>query len=399
MLTGRAFAVLAAGLLLWIGSRVAGSPGLHIVALGLVLLVPLSWITMRTGKHRLVATRRFTTRRAHAGARVRVSLEVENPTRSRTPLLMLEDRLPPALGRGARAVLGGIPAGERQSISYVMTCSRRGRYRVGPLTATLTDPLGLAKVQLPFPERHELVVYPEVEDLRDRATARSTGGAGETTARQLYRTGEDFYTMREYEMGDDLRRIHWRSTARTGTLMIRQDEAARRASVTVVLDTRAEAFGGSLEAFERGVSAAASIGTMYLRQGTTVRLATSDSAPRRVTTDGLLEALAVVGRATTLAATPLTPRDAAPGGSSLVLVTGPPSAGEVPGLLRGAAPYPHRLAILITHRTRKDGDPARATTTTLQRAGWEVLILPPGGSLRDAWNGIGSRAITTAARS
>jgi len=398
VLTGRGYAVLVAGLLLWIGSRVAGSPGLHIVALGLVLLVPLSWATMRTGRYHLVATRRFTTRRAHAGARVRVSLEVENPTRSRTPLLMLEDRLPPALGRGARAVLGGIPAGERQSISYVMTCSRRGRYRVGPLTATLADPLGLARVRLPFPERHELVVYPEVEDLRDRATARSTGGAGETTARQLFRTGEDFYTMREYEVGDDLRRIHWRSTARTGTLMIRQDEAARRASVTVVLDTRAEAFGGSPEAFERAVSAAASIGSLYLRQGTTVRLATSESPPRRVTTDALLEALAVVGRARALAAMPLTPRDASPGGSSLVVISGPPSAGELTGLLRGASHYPHRLAILIASGTPKDGDPGRGAATTLQRAGWEVLLLPPGGSLRDAWNGIGSRA-TTAARS
>ena len=399
MLTGRGYSVLVAGSLLWIASRVAGSPGLHIVAVGLLLLVPISWLVLRLGRPRLTAIRRFQTRRAHTGARVRVTLEIENPTRSRTPLLLLEDRLPPALGRGARAVLAGIAGGERQSISYLMTCSRRGRFRVGPLTATLTDPLGLARVRLPFPERHELLVYPEVEDLRARPAARSTGSAGETSARQIFRTGEDFYTMREYEMGDDLRRIHWRSTARTGNLMIRQDEAARRSSLTVVLDTRADAFGGGADAFEAAVSAAASIGSLALRQGTTLRLATSESAPRRVTTDAFLEALAVLERARTHAGAALTPRDHASGGSSVVVVTGPPSPRELTMLLRAAATYPHRLAVLVSPRDPAEGGPERAAAGALQRAGWEVILLPPRANLRDAWNGTTSRAIRTAAGS
>src|SRR5437899_3317308 len=80
-------------------------------------------------------------------------------------------------------------------------------------------------------------------------------------AGRLHRSAAEFYTMREYVTGDDLRRIHWPSVARTGQLMIRQDESTRRSSALLFLDSRASALGAyGSPGFERAVSVAATLG-------------------------------------------------------------------------------------------------------------------------------------------
>lgn len=397
VLTGRGFAVLAGGLLMWIGSRIAGSPGLHLVAVGLIVLVLLSWAHLRWHRHRLRVTRRLSARRVFAGSTIHVTLDVEDVGGARASVIFLEDRLPAALGRAARAVLGGMGGSRHREVSYTMTCGRRGRYLVGPLVATITDPFGLARVRMEFSDRHEVIVYPRVEDLRSRPIARSAGGAGETTARQLYRRGEDFYTMREYVIGDDLRRIHWPSTARTGRLMIRQDEAARRASMTLALDTRARAFHGSAKAFERAVSAATSVGAHYMRLGISLRVSTSATAPRLLNGDAFLEAMALVDRTRHGGAAALSPADHAGGGSTLIVVTHPPSEPEATTMIRAAAGYAQRLAVLVAHGPLPDRE--REAIARLARAGWQTIVLPPDRKLRDLWTAPGPTAIRTAAGS
>ncbi len=99
--------------------------------------------------------------------------------------------------------------------------------------------------------------------------------------------------MREYQEGDDLRRIHWASVARTGQLMIRQDEASRRASGLVFVDTRAATLGQMRSpSFERGVSVAATLGTLLVRNGFQLRLGTADVQPAQVTEDRFMDVLA-----------------------------------------------------------------------------------------------------------
>ena len=83
-----------------------------------------------------------------------------------------------------------------------------------------TDAFGLTRRRVLLDGRDELLVTPEVEDLRAPAESTSVTNIGSARARQLLRSGEEYYTMRGYEEGDDLRRIHWPSVARTGTLMI-----------------------------------------------------------------------------------------------------------------------------------------------------------------------------------
>src|SRR5438445_15971 len=109
---------------------------------------------------------------------------------------------------------------------------------------------------------------PEVEDLDAGHLVSQGVGAGESAVRHLYRSAAEFYTMREYVTGDDLRRIHWPSVARSGQLMIRQDESTRRSSATVFMDNRAGVVGhdGS-PSFERAVSLAATVGKLLAQKG------------------------------------------------------------------------------------------------------------------------------------
>lgn len=399
MLTRRGGAVLAAGATLWIGARLTGSGDLHIVAAGVTLLPLIAWGLTRWSRQRLKVVRRLSRRRVFAGSPVRVELEVHNPGGTATSMVLLEDRLPPALGRAARAVLDGLRPRTRRSVSYTMACDRRGRYRIGPVVASLTDPFGLARHRISFEDRHELLVYPEVEDLTPATRGRSAGGAGETASRRLHRAGEEFYTMRPYVVGDDLRRIHWRSTARTGELMIRQDETGQRSSTTLFLDTRDGAYA-SEEAFELAISVAASLGSLQLQGGVALRLAGVDLPPRPVTADGFLETLALVRRSRqrSLAPSVRALRERSATGSALVLVTHVLDAEELRGMLSATAAYGSKLAVIVDPLAdRPDEETVRRARLLLAREGWQTLLLAPGRRLREVWTP--TRATPAAAHS
>lgn len=410
MFTGRGLAVVGGALLLWIGARLLGAQDLHVVAVGLVVLAPLAAALVRWRQHELTVTRRLSTRRAFPGSRVRVDLEMLNEGRSKTSVLLLEDRLPPSLGRAARAVLTGIPPRGKQTVSYTVTCRSRGRYLVGPLVAHVSDPFDLSRRRIELPGRQELVVYPEVEELRAARALVGGVGSGESTARQLFRTGDEFYTMRHYEIGDDLRRIHWPSTARTGELMIRQDEAARRATVVLFLDTRVRSLGGRAEAFERGVSAAASVGSHYVQAGFSLRLATPDLLPHAVSREEFLEILAVVSATRTRLLTPslLRLRGEAVAGATLIVVTHLLLPEEIPALTGATSGYGPRVAILVypqdpenlpAERRAEMQAWAHAARTSLARAGWDVVLLSPTRRLADVWQLRATNVPRTAASS
>jgi uncharacterized protein (DUF58 family) len=228
---------------------------------------------------------------------VRVELEVENRSPATTSFILLEDQVPSVLGRPARLVLTGLPARNSQRVAYTVLCRTRGRYRLGPLRIDISDPFALTKLRMEYGERDELVVFPEVEELKAGMSSQFGSGAGESTSRHLFRTGEEFFTMREYQTGDDLRRIHWPSVARRGRLMIRQDESARRSLATLFVDTRLSSLGQAhTPAFERGVSAAASIGVHLSRGGYGLRLATGTTRAITVSEEGFLEALATTAQ-------------------------------------------------------------------------------------------------------
>ena len=173
------------------------------------------------------------------GASARVVLRLQNLSRLPTGTLLLEDRLPYALGSRPRFVLDRLGAHQASSVAYTVRADVRGRYEVGPLVVRLTDPFGLCELTRSFPSVDRLTVIPQVVPLPSVRLAGEYAGTGDSRARSVAVHGEDDAATREYRHGDDLRRVHWRSTARVGELMVRREEQPWESRATVVLDTRA----------------------------------------------------------------------------------------------------------------------------------------------------------------
>jgi uncharacterized protein (DUF58 family) len=398
MLAGRGVAVFVTGLAMWLAARLLGSPGLEVVAIGVAALPLLAARAAKRGAQRLQIRRRLSEVRVMPGSRVTVTLELENHSPIATSFLLVEDRLPAQLGRAARLVVGGIREGSREQAAYTLVPQSRGRFLLGPLVVDVSDPFALTRRRLEFDERDELLVAPEIEDLGASPDPSSGPSFGVSRARQLFRTGEEYYTMRQYVEGDDLRRIHWPSVARTGDLMIRQDQSTRRASGLVFLDTRAVALGRThTPAFERGVSVAASVGVLLARRGFVLRLGTTELPAAALSEDRFLDALTGISHTEVRSVGPALAhlRAGSSPDTSLVFVSAPPVPAELGSLIRAGAGFGQKLAVLIyptdpgrlppDRQVQLEGRASQARLS-LARAGWDVIVLPPSMRLQERWH-------------
>jgi uncharacterized protein (DUF58 family) len=395
--TRRGWATFGAAIGLWIGARATGSPDLHMVAVGLLVLPFLAALFVQWNRLRLDIKRHLSAVRVFPGTRVVMTLTVENRGPGTAPFLLMEDALPPTLGRPARIVVTGIPPRNKQNVSYSLLCRQRGKYRLGPVSVLVTDPFGLARIRIQAPETSDLIVYPQVEEIEPGQLSMQGAGRGDSVSRQLFRSAAEFYTMREYVTGDDLRRIHWPSVARTGQLMIRQDEATRRSAATVFLDNRTAALGAvGSPGFERAVSVAATMGRTLLRAGFSVRFATVDTPPQAMGEEMLLETLAAVTptRTTVIAGALSALRGTTLAESTFVVVSGAPAGVEVETMQRLGARFGRKVAIFVRPANAAALPPEtaaetearlQAAVTLLQGARWSVFVLSPEGRLADQW--------------
>ena len=398
MFTPRGVTVCVAGVAMWFVARLIGSAGLEVVGIGFVLLPVVAGLFLRWTERRVSVRRRLSDVRVGPGTRLTVQLDVENRSTAPSSFLMLEDQLPPTLGRSARLVVASVPGRRAQRVSYSILPQVRGRYRIGPLTIDITDAFGLRRKRLVVENRDELLVTPEIEDLSTPPDAATSPNAGAARARQLLRTGEEYFTMRSYQEGDDLRRIHWPSVARTGELMIRQNETSKRANGLVFLDNRESGLGRShAAAFERAVSCAASVGALLARNGFGLRFGTADAHAIALSEERFLDALAGVvhGKGPSLSSALTNLRGAASADASLVFIAAPPAPQELPQLIRSGSGFGPKLAILIhpvepatAPASRRTQLEARATEARLAliRAGWDCLVLTPSTRLRERWH-------------
>lgn len=243
----------------------------------LVLVLPLlCTLAVARTRYRLACARRLAPPRVQVGQESRVDLRLENVSRLPSGLLMVEDRVPYALGGRARFVLDRIEPHGKRELGYRIRSDVRGRYRVGPLTVRLADPFGMVELVRSFSLSDTLTVTPALVALPSEPLGGAWSGGGDSIAGAVSAAGEDDVTPREYRHGDDLRRVHWRSTARHGELMVRREEQHFRSSGTLFLDTRRRAHWGEGPAgsFEQAVSAAASIGVHLVRAGLSLRYVT-----------------------------------------------------------------------------------------------------------------------------
>lgn len=279
-LTTRGRSFFAAGIAAAICAYVLGQSDLLRVGLLLAVLPLICATALFRTRYRVAAARRLTPARVPAGSEARVRLRMDNVSRLPTSLLMLQDRVPNVLGPRPRFVLDRVEPGGHREVSYRVRSDLRGRYPLGPLELRLSDPFGMCELTRSFSAYDTLTVIPRVEPLPPVRLSGEASGYGDGRQRSLTLAGEDDVIPRGYRYGDDLRRVHWRSTARYGELMVRREEQPQRARCTVLLDTRGLAFEGSGpdSAFEWAVSGAASVLVHMLERGFSVRLLTDTGA-------------------------------------------------------------------------------------------------------------------------
>ncbi|GAA3396598.1 DUF58 domain-containing protein [Streptomyces roseoviridis] len=282
-LTTRGRSFLAAGVAAAACAYVLGQADLLRVGLLLAVLPLICAGVLHRTRYRVAASRRLAPRRVETGTEARVHLRMDNVSRLPTGLLMLQDHVPYMLGPRPRFVLDRVEAGGRREVSYRVRSDLRGRFPLGPLQLRLSDPFGMCELTRSFSAHDTLTVIPRTEPLPPVKPGGESPGYGEGQQRALALAGDDDIIPRAYRHGDDLRRVHWRSTARYGELMVRREEQPQRARCTVLLDTRYIAYEGTGpdSAFEWAVSGAASVLTHMLERGYSVRLLTDtgSSAP------------------------------------------------------------------------------------------------------------------------
>jgi uncharacterized protein (DUF58 family) len=277
----------------------------------------------------------------------------------------------------------------------------RGRYTVGPLTVRLTDLFGLCEVTRSFANTNTLTVTPVVHPLPATHIGGDWVGAGETRARSAAVHGEDDAATREYRHGDDLRKVHWRSTARVGELMVRREEQPRQSRAVVLLDTRATAHRGDgpSSSLEWAVSAAASVTMHLVHGGYTLRLVTDDGTDLDATAFGgdgvVLDHLAEVRASRRGGLDAATQALRRVGGDGLVIgVLGLVDPDEVSRLASIRSAGTTCVAVLLDASSwvglpaaeREAADAAYAVTVrALVRAGWHVLPARHGAHLADLW--------------
>jgi uncharacterized protein (DUF58 family) len=297
-MTTRGLSFLAAGIVCALIGYALGERGLLCIGIGLMALPLLASFTARRGHYRLATSRSVTPRRVPIGHTATVTLRLENISRVPTGLLLAEDAVPYALGSRPRYVLDKIERRGVRQLSYPLRSDLRGKFEIGPLQLRVADSFGLVELTRTATGRTTFVVTPRVVSLSRSVISRTWAGEGEGRARLTSTAGEDDVIPREYREGDELRRVHWRSTARYGQLMVRREEQRWRNRATIFLDTRSWSHAGSGpgSSFEAAVSAAASVGVHISREGLSAQFVTDGDALRGgpFFSDALLDALAVI---------------------------------------------------------------------------------------------------------
>lgn len=403
--TTRASCLLAAGLTAVICGLVLGETDLLRAGVLVVAIPVVAAVVVHRSRVRITSRRSVEPRQAAAGQAVTVALTVGNRGALPSGTLLLEDHLPDRFTSRARFVLDSLGRGQERTVSYRLPELSRGRYQVGPLRVRRGDPFRMVEVTRSFTATTEFLVYPVIDELPPGNPQRSDELGDGGGSHSVGAHGADDASTREYRVGDDLRKIHWRSSARLGSLMVRQEERPWRSQSTLLLDQRASAHLAAprepgrdpreTDSFEWAVSAAASIAMQTLRGGREVdllgdpnlagalrfgdreRLATHFARVQTVPTAGL-DALAGAVRSAA--------RD-----SALVAVLGALDPDAV-RLLAEAHPRGRTtpaFALLLDVSTWQSGDAAvddaAAAAAILSNSGWRTVVVSNGMSTAQAW--------------
>lgn len=379
--------IVTAVLGLALGTQDAVWPALLLIALPLVALVVSVVRRPRVTMERLV-----TPAVVGAGDPATVTLRV-GVRGSAVGTLVAEDDPGRALGPPHHLRLAAAP-GQHAESTYTVMPRRRGRHTLDGFRYRFIDLLGLWVHTVRVPHATSLVATPRVVPLGP-TQAHAYGASGETPIPQTSISGPDDVMVREYQARDDVRRIHWPSTARSGTLMVRREEAAWEPTAWLLLDSRAGVHPAGREdhpTFEWLVSIAASVGVRLLSDGFTVTLVDAEGVTHEVSaergdgvrgwldplvdadltgTDDLAEASAVVARSSAE--------------HLLIALLGRLDAATADLLAATAGSRQQRLALVVPPADGDDTADHDAGRATLIDHGWQVREAGVGTDLGGLW--------------
>ena len=406
-LTTRGRAFLSAGVTSAACAILLGQEDLLRVGVLLMSLPIITSLIARRSRYLLTSRREVVPARIQAGQSAQVAIHLENPGRVPTGFMLLEDHVPYILGSRPRYVLDQLRPRQRRTMAYNVRSEIRGRYLVGPLHVRITDPFGFVELGRAFSTRSALVVTPAVVTLPRVPLSGDWSGTGDNRPRAFASAGTEDVTVREYRLGDDLRRIHWRSTARADELMVRREEQPHQSRATLLLDTRAIAHRGTgpASSFEFAVSATASIGSHLVEQGFLVRLLSDDTSRSEATwhdrgvsgvaeIELLLDSLAVIQNSNATDLGRVSQEHYAAG--LVIAVLGSVTPTDVTALSSLRAAASRSLALLLETPAWSTGGGGRSAVPVeeqamlLRRSGWTVVVARPGDRLATLWKHLGS---------
>jgi uncharacterized protein (DUF58 family) len=358
-------ALLGAGLLL--GYRALTGIG---TAAWVALGVAATAVVLRP---RVAVERRLEPDRVSVGEPALVRLAVKNVGALPTPGF---DATQPLDEDAVRVRIAPLASGQRRVVHAVVPTQRRGLVRLGPVLAERRDPFGLLRRAEPLCDGAWLWVRPQVYSLPALPIGKVLDFEGRLTD-AAPRGSSTFAALREYLPGDDPRFIHWRSSARVGTLLVREQVDTTEPTTTIVVDTRRSALDEAQ--FEEAVSLAASVVTASRRAGQRAELAAVGEDVERVHAAGghdVLDRLAALRQGDQEGTAPLlrcVERTRA--GGCLVVVSGDA------GLVSGLAPARRRFQRVVVVLLPVSADRYSATTAVSRRPGLAILR---ADSARDA---------------
>jgi len=396
---GRAF--VAAGLTLIVGGLMLGFTDITRVGVLLAILPLLAGVATRSSSEHVVVTRVIDPVRLAVDQSANVEVIFENASGQRTQLQLAEERVDHLLGNGPRFILPPMEPGEIREVDYQIRSHLRGRHRLGPLTMRVRDPFGLATIATSLPGTTDILILPRIETLGSGRPRGDGLGAEGAIPYMVALRGEDDASIRTYHEGDDLRRIHWPTTAHRSELMVRQEDRPARRRAVILMDPRVEGHQGSgtLGSFEWAVTAAASIAAHLSGLSFAIHLVTSETAiggeaTQPIEIDNALALLAVAQLGTNQeleevlrSAQPLT----LVGGLVIAIVTDR----DEDVLQRVAAlrhPSSSGLLLLLDSASFGRGQPGPPTDQTLalaslfDAAGWSTCIVGSGVTVSQAWD-------------
>jgi uncharacterized protein (DUF58 family) len=396
VLTTRGRAFFGSGITLVLAGVIFGFRDLTRFGVLLIALPVISAVLVRTRRTRMRIERHTHPQRISVGQDAQVTLSFENVSTNTTPIFLAEERLDYVLGDRPRFVVGRIPPGRVRAIDYGVRSHVRGRHRLGPLGVQVQDPFGLANRHAVLEGTADLVVLPAVHPLSSSRQPSSGVGSEGELAHLIALHGEDDVTIREYRDGDDLRRIHWPATARTGDLMVRQEDRPAQRRAIVLIDPRPAAHGGTgiTSSFEWAVTAAASVAVHLCESGYAVHLVCAETvessrAADTMTVDEILDVLAVTTmREDTGQDEILRGAQAlASAGGFVLAIVGPFDRDVTSRVASLRQPGTTGLAFVVDSQSfgPTEADPVEAHVDALRLAGWRAVPVVRDEDVGHAW--------------